>query len=237
MSLSPPQAGAIPLGRMSPSCPAPSCAAQEGTVGMGCPGCRGQPGAGCRVPAGCRKQLEAGDGVSTAAAARPAHAPTLAPLPVSPREMLREELCMWRPAGKIPHGAGGDGVPTTGTGCPPRGRGAHHGDGVPIMGTFSPAASLGDGSEPTWGQRPWRASRWLRRCRLEGGWAALALRGPAGAAQGSISHRRGAAVGCLGQRCRALRGEAEVRDREGTRTLGVPQGTLAPCAVRQQRLT
>lgn len=149
MSLSPPQAGAIPLGRTSPSCPAPSCAAQEGTVGMGCPGCRGQPGAGCRVPAGCRKQLEAGDGVSTAAAARPAHAPTLAPLPVSPREMLREELCMRRPAGKIPHGAGGDGVPTTGTGCPSWGRGAHHGDGVPIMGTGC----------PSWGpsplQRPW----------------------------------------------------------------------------------
>lgn len=67
-------------------------------------------------------QLEGtGDGVATAVAALPAHAPT--PAPVSPQEMLQEELCMWYPAGKIPMG--------------PARMGAHGGERVPITGTFS----------------------------------------------------------------------------------------------------
>lgn len=222
VSLSPPWAGAVPPGRMSPSCLTPSCDAREGAVGVGC---RDQPGAGCRQGTG-NSWMEAGDGVSTAVAALPAHAPTPAPLPVSPWEMLRQELCMRHPAGKIPTGPAR-------TRCPRRGQGAHGGDRVPTAGTFSPAAgSPCDGSEPTWGQRSRRASRWLRCCRLEGGRATLALRRAAGAAQGRVGGRRGAAVGCFGQRRRALQGKVGVRDGDGD-----PWGPSPPSVTGRQRLT
>lgn len=73
---------------------------------------------GCRVPgatwvrggrdsAARRKQLEGGQkpvAFPQLRRALPAHAPAPAPLLVNPREMLREELCMRRPAWKIPTG-------------------------------------------------------------------------------------------------------------------------------------
>lgn len=123
-------------------------------------------------------------------------------------------------------GHAGDRVPMAGTRCP-------------LVGTRCPSAGtrrpwqgwdargrdllpLGDGSEPTWGQRSWRASRWLWW--LEGGLAGLALRRAAGAAQGRVGDWRGAAVGCFGQQRWALWGEVEVKDGQGTGTTGDTMG-------------
>lgn len=136
---------------------------------------------------------------------------------------------------------GGYGVSRGVMGCPWWGQDIHGRDLLPC--THPHPVSLADGPEPTWGQWPWGPSRWLRGSRSEGRRAALALRGAAGAAQGGVGGRRGAAVGCLGQWHRALRGHTGVRDprdpwgpsghcrerqrlREGMGTLGDPQDSV-----------
>lgn len=179
--------------------------------------------------AGCRKHLEGGRAPCPHTHRSPAPGKSLG-------DVVRGALHAV-PGWENPCGAGNDRVPMLGMWCPCWGCGAHGGDGVPMVGvlmvgtvpmvgtacpwqSLSPCSIPGDGSEPTWGQRPWGASWWLRRCWFVGRRAALALRGRAGAAQGRGGGRWGAAIGCLRQRCWALQGEAELRGREGTGTSG-----------------